>query len=104
MPQNKYSERCYSNTVRPVEHNGIRYTSPKDEVGYIIATDIKTEKTIWTKQIYKKLTNKIKSVDYKRSLIQKLSLKNNELKIYNKKKETIYLDIISREVTKLNVD
>lgn len=100
MTQDLSYKKCSTTTIPSIEHNGIRYSSPDDEIGYIIATDIKTEKTVWTRQIYKALASKLLSPDSKGSIIKKIKLKDNELKIYNDKKETIYLDLGSRKVTK----
>ncbi len=87
--------------VKSVDHNGIRYSSPGDDMGYIIATDIATGKTIWTKQLYKVLFSNESSNDFQRSIINRLSLKDNELQIYNDKKEIFGLDLKSRKVKKL---
>lgn len=104
MQSNFLNKRNIQNsqpTVKSVEHNGIRYSSPGDEMGYIIATDIKTNKTIWTKQIYKVLFNNESSNDFTRSIVNRLSLKDDELQIYNENKEIFHLDINSRIVKKI---
>lgn len=86
--------------LKSVEQNGIRYSSPEDEMGYIIATDISTNKTIWTKQIYKISVDGLIDQDFSHSFINELYLNKNELRICNQNKETFYLDINSRKVSK----
>lgn len=86
--------------VKPVEHDGVRYSTPIDEIGYIIATDIRTNETIWTKQIYKNLFENLLGQDYNLSFINEINLNKNKLRICNENKDVFYLDINSRVVSK----
>lgn len=101
IKSSKKHELYYSSlNVKSIVHEGVRYSSPIDEIGFIIATDIRTNETIWTKQIYKSLFGNSLGQDYNLSFINEINLNKDKLKICNENNEVFYLDINSRVVSK----
>lgn len=46
------SKRKPPKAVTPVTKDGIEYSAPLDRMGFVVATWIKTQREIWSRQIY----------------------------------------------------
>lgn len=44
------AKRSAPKTVTPIEYNGVVYSAPTGQMGYVIAKDIKTSKTLVQKE------------------------------------------------------
>jgi hypothetical protein len=79
----------------PVIKDGIEYSAPSDHMGFVVAKWIKTNREIWSKQIY------VVKYEYKYGLeedaqwcfIKSLKLEGNQLIITNEEGSTFSLDI-----------
>lgn len=95
----KNSMRQSPTKVIPVIHKGIQYSAPEDQLGYIYATDVKTDETIWTKQIYKN-DNEAIETDMNNSFIKDLEIKDGEIKVINEDSSVFSMNIDTRVVSK----
>ncbi len=46
------SKRKPPKAVAPVTRDGIEYSAPRDRMGFVVATWMKTQREIWSRQIY----------------------------------------------------
>jgi len=52
LASNAEAKRAAPKNVPPVTRNGVTYSAPHDQMGYVVAKEEKTGKVLWKKQIY----------------------------------------------------
>ena len=94
--------------VPPVEQNGITYKAPTYDpktgytVGIVEAYDTKTNRRIWSKQIYVVKLNPEMESDAQEVYITGLSLSDNKLLISTERGFEYELDLTTLEVKSIN--
>ena len=89
------AKRIEPKPVPPIIKDGIEYSAPSAHMGFVVAKWIKTNRQIWSKQIY------VVKYEYKygleedaqRCFIKSLKLEGNQLIITNEEGSTFSLDI-----------
>lgn len=83
-------------------YKNVKYSAPSDQDGFIIASDISTNKTLWSKRIYKEDSNLNEGSEKscKRCTIDDLKIEEDNLLIKNEDNEIYYLDINTRILSK----
>lgn len=102
------ADRDNPKPVTPVEHNGITYKAPTYDpktgytVGFVEAYDTKTNRRIWSRQIYVVKLNTEMESDAQDVYITGLSLKDNKLFISTERGFEYELDISTLDVKPIN--
>ncbi|MDO8538270.1 MAG: hypothetical protein Q7S21_05275 [archaeon] len=88
--------------IVPIINNGIKYNAPHFAVlnkgmlhngGYVEAINIKTNKRIWLKEVYKPKLNSNFEDDIQDVFITSLNLKNKKLIIINENNEKFEVEL-----------
>ena len=102
------ADRDNPHPVTPVEHNGIKYKAPTYDpntgstVGFVEAYDTKTNRRIWSRQIYIVKLNTEMESDTQDIYITGLSIKDNKLHISTERGFECELDISTLDVKSIN--
>lgn len=106
ISNNVEAKRFEPAPVQPVEQNGIRYTAPpfaflskgmEHNGGYVEAIDIKTNKKLWLKEVYRPKYDPSLEGDVQDVFITSLSIENNKLIIINEAGDKFLIDITDAE-------
>ncbi len=79
--------------VQPFIFGNIKYTAPLDEMGFIVARNVKTDSVIWVKQIYKIKYVKNMEIDVQDVYIATLTLEKDSLIIQTENNKTYKLKL-----------
>jgi hypothetical protein len=95
-----WSKRRPPPTVAPVTRDGIEYSAPRDRMGFVIATWIKTQQEIWSRQIYvvKHEYRFGLETDIQDCFITSLRFADGKLLVTNERGGEFALDPVSLEV------
>ncbi len=102
------ADRDNPKPVMPVEHNGVIFKAPTYDpktgytVGFVEAYDTKTNRRIWSRQIYVVKYNTDMESDTQAVYITHLSLKDNKLLISTERGFEYELDISTLGVKPIN--
>jgi hypothetical protein len=100
------AKRAAPKTVPPVTRDGIEYSTPLDRMGFVVAKWTKTNREIWSRQVY------VIKYEYKLGLeqdvqtcfITSLRFENSKLRVANERGGEFDLDPDSLEVAVLKGD
>jgi hypothetical protein len=95
--------------VKPVLHNGIKYTAPNKykqignaQIGYVEAWDLESGKKLWEKNIYHVPIKPIMEADVQWIFITELSIEDGNLVVTNEHDEKYILNLETGKVSKYN--
>lgn len=92
------AKRLAPKPVPSVTRDGIEFSAPRDRMGFVVATSVKTSQEIWAKQIYVVKYNVELERDVQWCFITGLKLDGKKLLITNEKGSTFELDTDSLEM------
>jgi tricorn protease-like protein len=97
------AKRIAPKEVKPVEHDGVKYTAPHDNgrEGKVVAEDEKTKKKLWDVTVYKVKIDANEEEDVQRVFISGLERHGEKLIVANEKGDSYALDIKTKKVEKL---
>jgi hypothetical protein len=75
-------KRMAPKEVKPIVVKNIKYTAPTNKMGYVVAKDVKTDSTIWEKQVYKINYDKYLETDVQDVFIDSLGLQEDYLIVH----------------------
>lgn len=88
--------RLEPDEVTPIKKDGIIYTAPTSKMGYLVATDEKTDKELWRVQIYKITYKPRMEKDVQDVYIKEIRFDGNKILITTEKKKRFELDLATR--------
>lgn len=94
------AKRSAPQPVAPVTANGVEYTAPPEQMGFVIATDTKTHKELWRARIYAVRIDPNLERDVQDNFITTLVIEGGSLIVTNERGESYLLDLATRKVTK----
>jgi len=86
-------KRSAPKKVKPIIVKNIRYTAPSNEMGFVVAKDVKTDSLIWKKQVYKISYIKNLEEDVQDVFIVSLTLKKDYLIVQTENNKTYRLKL-----------
>ncbi len=103
LPAVVLAKRTPVPVVKPIVHNGVRYTVPNDKgtKGYVVAWDAATGKQLWKKTIFRKCICPFLEHDVQWVFIKQMRLEDGRLVIVNERDKIYSLDLKTRKVKKL---
>jgi hypothetical protein len=98
-----WAKRMAPKEVKPVVHDGVKYTAPHDNgrKGIVVALDEKTGKKLWDAVIYKVKIDSNLEEDVQWVFISGLEIKGDKLIVNNEKSENYSMDLKTHKVEKL---
>ncbi|HEV7404170.1 MAG TPA: hypothetical protein VGO11_14615 [Chthoniobacteraceae bacterium] len=94
------AKRSEPKPVAPVAANGIAYSAPHDQMGFVIATDTASRKELWRERIYSVQYDADLEKDVQDVFITSLALEGGMLVVTNERGAVYHLDLATRRVTK----
>jgi hypothetical protein len=95
------AKRAQPKPVTPIFYDTIQFQAPDSLMGFVVAKDKRTNKEIWTKQVYKVSYDKDLEQDVQDVFIDSLIVKCNYLFIHNEANQVYKIDINTLQITKL---
>lgn len=92
------AKRAVPKEVTPVLFGLVKYTAPTNSMGYIVATDVLTNKTIWSKKIYQVIEDMELERDVQDIFIDSIYLKKDKLYIHNEARRVYTIDLKTLEI------
>lgn len=80
--------------------NSVEYSAPHEQMGFVVATDLGTHKTLWRVRIYTVHIDPALERDVQDVFITSLSLERGGLVITNESGDRYSLDLVTRKVAK----
>ena len=95
------AKRSRPKVVTPVVDNGVEYSAPITDEGFVLAKWIDTGRLMWKRQIYvvKKEYKYGLDADVQTCYISEMSISNRVLYVVNERKAIFGLDLDSLEIT-----
>lgn len=89
------AKRMPAPEVEPVIYKGIKFIAPNtpQKMGYIEAYDIKTNKKVWKKKVYRVFINPLMETDVQWIFISSLSIKDGKLVVINERDKKYKVNI-----------
>ena len=87
--------------VAPVVHNGVKYTAPAEQMGYVVAFNASSGAKLWEQKIYDVKLDPTLEADIQFIYIRNLAIQGNELVITNEAEARYAMNLSSRAVRKL---
>ena len=94
------AKRAAPKPVPPVAANSIEYSAPREQMGFVVATDTTSHKELWRKRIYTVPINPVMERDVQDVFITSLVIEHRALIITNERGDRYTLDLATRRVTK----
>ena len=98
---NGFAKRAAPKPVAPIVINDIQYSAPAEFMGYVIATDVHTQKELWRQVIYSIHVDPALERDVQDVFITSIALHGARLLVTNERGENYLLDLATRTVTRL---
>jgi hypothetical protein len=97
------AKRAPAPVVKPVVHEGIRYTAPNDKgtLGYVVAWDAATGKELWKKTVFRKWICPLVEHDVQWVFIKQMRLDGECLVVVTERGKIYSLDLKTRKVQRL---
>src|SRR4051812_43764312 len=96
------AKRSAPTDVAPVVVGQVEYSAPHDAMGFVVATDIKTHRELWRKEIYRVTIDPKLERDVQDVFIKSLVLEHGKLTITNERGKRYALDLSASSVTRLD--
>jgi hypothetical protein len=98
-----WAKRTAAPKVDPVTHEGVKYLTPNDNgrKGYVQAWDVKTNKKLWEKKVFKNWIKPFLEEDVQWVFIKSMILKDGKLIITDERNKRYSLDPKTQKVIKL---
>ena len=93
-----YAKRSAPKAVAPLTQDGIVYSAPPTQMGFVVATSEQTGRVIWLRQIYVVKYDVQLEKDVQDCFITSLSLKDGKLLVANEAGGEYGLDLDSLDV------
>ena len=94
------AKRAAPAPVAPVVVGGVEYSVPLWEMGWVVATDVKTRKELWRVRVYEVPIDPALEADVQHVFIKALVHEGGVLIVTNEKGDSYALDPATRNVTK----
>jgi hypothetical protein len=95
------AKRSAPEPVRPVVIGSVEYSAPHEKMGSVVATDTKTHRELWQKQIYAVRIDPALERDVQDVFIKSLAFAHGTLTVTNERGERYALDLATCVVTRL---
>jgi hypothetical protein len=94
------AKRAAPKPVTPVVVKTVEYSAPREQMGFVIATDTTSHKELWRERIYTVKIDPALERDVQDVFITSLVEEKGSLIVTNERGETYALDLATRKVTK----
>jgi hypothetical protein len=94
------AKRSAPQPVAAVTVNAVEYSAPAEAMGFVVATDARSNKELWRQRIYTVQVNPLREKDVQDVFITALGIEGSNLIVTNENGETYALDLATRKVTK----
>ena len=95
------SKRTAPKEVVPVIVNQIRYSAPTDSMGYLVATDLSSNKIIFSKRVYKVRYNFCLETDVQDIYIDSLYIKDEYLYIHDENERIYKMNMSTQKIKRI---
>ena len=94
------AKRAAPAPVAPVVVGEVEYSVPLGEMGFVVATDVKTRKELWRVRVYEVRIDPNLEEDVQHVFIKSLTHERGMLIVTNERGDTFTLDPATRKATK----
>jgi hypothetical protein len=94
------AKRAAPKPVPSVVASSVEYSAPREQMGFVVATDTVSHKELWRERIYTVRIDPALERDVQEVFITSLVIENGALIITNERGDSYALDLVTRKVTK----
>jgi len=100
LPDVIWAKRIAPAAVKPVIHEGVRYSAPNDDGrrGYIVASDVRSNKKLWDLTVFTNHIDPKREEDVQWFFITALGIRGNTLVIRSERGTTYQIDLQTKAI------